>query len=143
MLKEIDPQEFLTVVRTLYGEARGEPHEGKHAVMWVILNRAREGTKYGGPTLEGVCRKKWQFSCWNEGDPMRAKLLTASINKLANCVRAALEVLEGKIADPTGGANHYLNPEVTRKIQPSGQLPSWAREDAITAKIGLHWFYKL
>ncbi len=25
-------------------------------------------------TLEGVCKKKWQFSCWNEGDPNKEKM---------------------------------------------------------------------
>ena len=133
---------FEVAVRTIYGEARGEPREGKHAVMWVILNRAR-GKGYGGPTLIGVCQRKFQFSCWNPGDSMRVKVELADVERLANCLEAATEVLVGKVPDPTGGATHYLNPEVTRRIRVDSDLPNWARDEWLTAKIGAHWFYKV
>lgn len=130
-----------TVARTIYGESRGEPREGKHAVAWVIVNRSRL-PGYGGPTLYGVCRKPWQFSCWNADDPMLPKLLAASVEKLGNCILAAVEVIAGKVPDPTGGATHYLNEAVTRKIR-GGSLPLWADETKITTRIGLHTFFRL
>lgn len=129
------------MARTLFGEARGEPWEGKIAVAHVILNRAKKNG-YGGPTIHGVCKKKWAFSCWNANDPMLPKLMNADVEKLQDCIRAALDAITGKEPDPTKGANHYLNPEVTRKIR-HGSLPEWADETKITAKLGLHWFYKL
>lgn len=135
--------EFEIVVRTLFGEARGEPREGKHAVVWVIVNRARIGRAYGGPELDGVCLKRKQFSCWNVYDPMRAKIKAATFTKLANCVAAAHEVLTGKVPDPTGGATHYLNPEMTRRIRGDGKLPSWAEGVTPVKIIGAHHFFKL
>ena len=133
---------FEILVRTLYGEARGEPREGKHAVAWVILNRAAIGKAYGGPSIAGVCLKTKQFSCWNAGDPMRVKVELADVPRLANCLAAATEVFTGEALDPTGGATHYLNPELTRQIR-GGTLPDWADPAKRTAVIGLHWFYKL
>jgi N-acetylmuramoyl-L-alanine amidase len=134
--------EFSVLVRTIYGEARGEPREGKIAVAWVIVNRSElEG--YGGPSLDGVCLKAHQFSCWNLDDPMRSKIRLARVPQLINCIHAGLDVVEGLVPDPTGGATHYLNPEVTKMIRPDGKLPSWAEDDKITAMIGKHTFYKL
>lgn len=129
------------MARTLYGEARGESYEGKLAVGHVIVNRAAKNG-YGGPTIAGVCKKRLQFSCWNDFDPMLPKMQAASVEKLFECIRAALEVVTGKHPDNTGGANHYLNPVATRKLR-GGSLPDWADESKITVKIGLHWFYKL
>lgn len=56
------------LARTIYGEARGEPWEGKIAVAWVVRNRAERGG-WWGDTIREVCLKPWQFSCWNETDP--------------------------------------------------------------------------
>lgn len=134
--------EFEIVCRTVYGEARGEPREGKYAVVWVIRNRA--GLRgYGGPTLDGVCLKKFQFSCWNKSDPMRPKIVRATGEQLANCLVATFDVLMDKVPDPTNGSMHYLNPEVTRRIRPDGKLPDWARDEYISAKIGKHFFYRI
>lgn len=129
------------MARTLYGEARGESYEGKIAVGHVIVNRSKRNG-YGGPTISGVCRKRLQFSCWNSFDPMLPKINAATVEQLADCIRAAVDVLTGKVADPTNGATHYLNPEATKKIR-GGSLPDWADMKKLTVKIGLHWFYKL
>jgi hypothetical protein len=53
-----------TLARTIYGEARGENMLGKRAVAHVILNRVKANS-WWGKTIAGVCRYKWQFSCWN------------------------------------------------------------------------------
>ena len=59
--------------KTIWAEARGEPLEGQIAVANVILNRARQGG-WWGDDVAGVCCKSKQFSCWNEGDPNRARM---------------------------------------------------------------------
>lgn len=59
--------------KTIWAEARGEPLEGQIAVANVILNRARQGGWWGDDVVK-VCRKPKQFSCWNNGDPNRAKM---------------------------------------------------------------------
>ena len=59
--------------KTIWAEARGEPLDGQIAVANVILNRARQGGWWGDDVVK-VCRKPKQFSCWNDGDPNRAKM---------------------------------------------------------------------
>ena len=44
--------------------------------------------------------------------------------------------------DPTGQANHYLNPVLTKKIR-KGALPDWADAEKKTVTIGRHDFYRL
>lgn len=131
-----DPVEVLA--RTLYGEARGEPVRGKEAVAAVIMNRVRKAEARGGwwwgDDVIGVCLKPWQFSCWNPGDPNRARILavTADNKTFATCLRIARRAIAGGLDDPTGGATHYHNRSVH---------PPWAWNHAPSAEIGGHLFY--
>src|SRR5512134_3045692 len=68
--------DLSVMARTVYGEARGEPHEGRLAVAHVILNRARAGGWFGAGVSE-VCL---QFSCWNPGDPNRPRLFQIELD---------------------------------------------------------------
>ncbi len=127
-----------TLARTLWGEARGEPVRGIEAVAAVVVNRVRvaerKGGHWWGASVIGVCRKPWQFSCWNEGDPNRPKLLavTASDPVFATCLRVARRAVTGLLPDPTGGATHYHHVRIH---------PSWARGHTPCAEIGRHLFY--
>lgn len=69
----ISPFNDGVAARTIYGEARGEPEEGKLCVGWVIRNRMAKGR--WGTTPASVCLAPVQFSCWNLKDPNRRKLL--------------------------------------------------------------------
>ena len=114
------------VARTLYGETRGESWPGKIAVAWVIRNRVElsekrileEGReKWWGRGYINVCLKPFQFSCWNENDPNRAKLQTVTLETEAifrECYAAAALVLSGGIPDPTSRSFHYINPKHAR-----------------------------
>ena len=127
-----------TLARTLYGEARGERVRGKEAVAAVIINRARLAGKRGGhwwgDTIETVCRRPWQFSCWNPSDPNRAKLEAVNPHNrvFASCLRIARRAIGDALADPTGGATHY---------HAKGCRPPWARGHTPSAEIGNHLFY--
>jgi cell wall hydrolase len=127
-----------TLARTLYGEARGESREGKIAVAWVVLNRARPGNPWPDSVAE-CCRQRWQFSCWNTNDPNLVKLTSVSLDKPSffNCWVVASEVIAGLHKDPTRGANHYLNPDAVTT------MPSWYDPNKVTATIGRHQFLKL
>jgi hypothetical protein len=58
---------------TIYGEARGEIDEGKIAVGTVILERVdKQG--WMGKTIQEVCLKPYQFSCYLPSDPNFPKL---------------------------------------------------------------------
>lgn len=127
------------LARTIYGEARGEKIGGMEAVASVILNRVkraekRNGRYWWGNTVRDVCLKKWQFSCWNENDPNRQKILSVSTKNRAFqiCHRIARRALAGTLKDPTDGATHY---------HAGGIFPPWARGRMYTAEFGNHQFY--
>src|SRR3546814_9989229 len=111
-----DPVDLLA--RTIWGEARGEPVRGMEAVAAVVMNRvARPG--WWGRTVASVCTKAYQFACWNEDDPNRAKLLavTDADPIFAIARRIARRAVAGTLDDPPVGATHY--PAVSI-------LPRWA-----------------
>lgn len=138
----LDPYEEKAVdvlARTLFGEARGEPVRGREAVAAVVINRvkrarSRAGGYWWGNTVEEVCRKPWQFSCWNAADPNRERIATvAADNKVfASCQRIARRAVRGRLEDPTFGSTHYH----ARAVH-----PPWARRRAPRVEIGNHLFY--
>jgi spore germination cell wall hydrolase CwlJ-like protein len=118
---------------TLWGEARGEGSAGMAAVACVVLNRVRRQT-YWGKNVTEVCRKPYQFSCWNANDPNRTALLrlNAQSPDLAGALTIARLAIENQLPDSTAGATHYHTRTVT---------PRWARGHAPCAVIGNHLFY--
>ena len=94
------------MARTVYGEARGEPDTGQRAVAHVILNRLRD--KRWPDSIKDVCLQPKQFSCWNEDDPNRERILSASLDasSFRLCAIACLEALEAP-TDITEGSTHY------------------------------------
>ena len=127
-----------TLARTLYGEARGELVRGKEAVAAVVMNRVRRAMERGGywwgSTVIEVCTRPWQFSCWNETDPNRARIEAVGRDNrnFQSCLRIARRALAGTLKDPTGGATHY---------HVKGLEPPWARDRKPSAVIGGHKFY--
>ena len=118
----------------LYGEARGESAIGAAAVWFVARNRA---VLHVTDLKEQFLQPK-QFSCFNEGDPNRAKLMRAWFNDGRHWSRAeaVCDLCEsGFLIDPTHGATHYYNPAIADP--PWGRKhPDW-RELAV---IGEHVF---
>ncbi len=123
--------DFLTLARTIYGEARGETLDGKIAVAWVIKNRAAEGGWWGANIMD-VCLKPRQFSCWD--DHNRASMMSATENTpmFKDCLYAAIAVLGGHIQDPTSGSCHYAV---------VGTNPKWAEGKTPVCTIGAHEFW--
>ncbi len=128
-----------SLARTIYGEARGETTQGKEAVAAVVMNRVRRAQETGGrywwgATVEEVCRRPWQFSCWNADDPNRKKLeaVTPANKAFQACLRIAGQAIAGKLKDPTGGATHYHAWTIR---------PTWAKAKTPSAEIGGHLFY--
>jgi spore germination cell wall hydrolase CwlJ-like protein len=129
-------EDLLTMTRTIFGEARGEPFEGKIAVGHVILNRVEEGGK--DHSIGAACLRREQFSCWNEGDPNRYWILNTGIDNphMLSCLHAAIEAIEEKAKgeDLTHGATHYH----TRQVH-----PYWAEGVTPLFEIGNHIFYRI
>ncbi len=124
-----DQADYLA--RTIYGEARGEGLRGMQAVANVVMNRVKAASWYGA-SVKDVCLKPYQFSCWNENDPNRAKILAATPVQLAQARNIAEQAIAGTLPDITGGATHYHAKSVN---------PYWAASMTKTATIGSHIFY--
>lgn len=120
-------------VRTLFGEARGEPVEGQRAVAHVLLNRVKEGR--WGRTLATVCLARAQFSCWNASDPNREQIAAvAEDDPVLQTLRAVLNDARNE-PDPTNGASHYFAVSMNRP-------PRWSESAKFCGRIGGHLFYK-
>ncbi len=132
------------LARTLYGEARGEylrRDGGISALMGianVVMNRVRHQSWFG-KTIEDVCLKPYQFSCWNENDPNRPVLLQVQSGKdkvFDTCVEVAKSVSGGSWPDITHGSDHYYAVWLAR-------APKWAVGKTPCFKVGQHVFFKL
>lgn len=132
------------LARTIFGEARGEGVAGMEAVAAVIMNRVNADLGHDGKPdwwgegVEGVCRQRYQFSCWNLDDPNRDKLCTVTSRDpwFHHAIEIAKRAIKGELPDPTKGANHYCTAAVADKT-------AWAKGRTPVAKIGGHWFFKL
>ena len=130
--------DLRTVAETIWGEARGEPFEGKLAVAWVIVNRAKKRNL----KPYQVCLQPYQFSCWNDKDPNYPLLVNRdkdiSDKVWRECTRAAIQVLGGfdmvgcTVTDRTKGATHYHTQAV---------MPYWAKGKEPCYVVGNHIFY--
>lgn len=133
--------ELDAVARTIWGEARSEGRQGMQAVANVIMNRVAS-SRWPNDVI-GVVKQPYQFSAWNFGDPNRAAM--QSVTAADPAFRAALEIAEqalrGTLPDITGGANHYLNVELTKQIR-GGRLPNWVDMADKTARVGKHTFLR-
>lgn len=133
--------EIYILARTIYGEARGEPWEGKLAIAWVVVNRlnadsARLDRLYGNSIRE-ICCKPAQFSCWNRLDRNYQVIQAAQLETDAAfraCLGAACAVLGGAVPDPTFGATHYHAASLKTP-------PAWAKGKTPCARIGMHLFF--
>lgn len=126
------------LAQTVLLEAEAEPFIGKLGVAYVVVNRAKKS----GESIPSIVWKKFQFSCWlNPLNDCAVRFERASTSDWYDSIRAATMALDGLVADPTDGATHYLNIELT-KILNKGKLPSWVSKLKHTIKIGQHDFYK-
>ena len=133
--------EVDVLARTIFGEARGEPHAGLDAVANVVLNRVKVAQKRGGKYWWGndiisVCQKPYQFSCWNRNDPSYKRLINVTPNNkhFATALRIARRAVIGTLEDNTHGATHYHADYVS---------PYWAVGEKPVTTISRHIFYKL
>jgi spore germination cell wall hydrolase CwlJ-like protein len=125
-----DPARALAA--TLWGEAPGEPFEGKIAIACVVRNRAN-APGWWGRDVVGVCTAPAQFTCWHDGQAQRVRHVDETDASFAQCLDIARDVLAGQYRDHTGGADHY-------HVASMDPPPPWARGRKPTARIGAHLF---
>jgi N-acetylmuramoyl-L-alanine amidase len=121
--------------RTIWGEARGEPYEGKVAVGRCIVTRWKSGKWFAGRTIAATAKKKYQFSCWLRSDPNRAKLLavTTADPSFRECIRAAQDAIDGKGPEWLAGVTHYHAKTI--------KTPKWAIGKRPAGELAGHIFY--
>ncbi len=142
-MKTISETDIMILADTIYGEARGEytrPQGGLAsliAVANVVMNRLESSSHYG-KTIQEVCKRRFQFSCWSPMDPNRHILESPQRMKdplWQTCQQVADHVACGQWPDLTQGSNHYY----ARWIRP----PFWAEGLKARVIIGQHLFYQL
>lgn len=128
-------KDAYVVVGTVWEEAKGEGKSGMHAVLNVIMNRAKGDISRA---RDEVLKPK-QFSIWNnvsdpEGYCIRLAKRAADEESFQIAVQLVDAAMKGNLPDITGGATHYYNPKKAS--------PSWANTLQVTKVIGNHVFMK-
>lgn len=136
----LTPEPVDIVARTLWAEARSHGMDGMAAVANVIANRVAQPGWWGKDWV-GVCKAKWQFSCWNPQEAAKNRILT--VNRadpdFNDALAIAAAAIAGELRDRTGGADHYYAEYISE--------PDWAKGRKATAIIGplrqRHFFYRI
>jgi len=137
------------IAAALIGEAGGEGEKGMHAVMNVIINRARGSNDLVRNAVSNVLKPK-QFSFFNNYNAGREEMsqIIQRASKHSNWAKArevALLGLSGKLKDITDGATHYHVSSGPGKVAPKWSNPKVGGkniEAAVTNTIGHHTFLK-
>jgi hypothetical protein len=129
---------------TIYGEARGESEEGKIAVGSVILERV-DLQGWMGKTLQEVCLKPFQFSCFLPSDPNFSALKLIAMDWDTKLMRSlALQGLYGIASDLIDGLIPRT-PEITKNHATQYKTieckAAWADKMILVTVIGNHQFY--
>ncbi len=132
------------LARTIYGEARGEYFRSDGGIASlvcvanVIVNRAKKPKRYG-ENIAKICKRPYQFSCWNKNDPncmILSKVQQGDDKIFDLCLQVAENVLKGQWPDLTDGANHYHASWMKT-------YPAWSMGHVPTKRAGQHLFYEL
>lgn len=127
-------QDVELLARTIWGEARGEGRKGMEAIAAVIVNRMMHPTRWAHDVY-GVVTADKQFSCWNERDPNRVKLLDRlTDDEFKVALEIARNALEHRSMD-LSGATHFHVKTIA---------PCWSSSKDVKRlkRIGKHVFYK-
>ena len=139
MVLALTRNEMAVIAHTVLLEAEDQAFHGKLAVAFVIKNRMEKSHK----SAYDICWAPWQFSCWLENLDKIGKRMTNAPGEMVQDSWKAVELaITESVSDPTQGATHYLNIEVTKQQRGDGKLPSWVEAMEHTVTIGAHDFYK-
>src|ERR1700688_4394369 len=121
MADDLSAQDRDLLTRTVLSEAGTDGAPGMAAVASVIKNRIASGNYGASPS--DVVLQPGEFSAWglprtDPNSPSRWSTKNPDYQKAAALVDS---VWAGKTPDPTGGADHYLNPAIVKAR--TGTLP--------------------
>lgn len=118
--------DIAAIVDTLIAEGYAEGPEGMRRIAETILNRAEQR----GISPAEVVRQRAQYTGYENPGP--AARQAQALPTARSAAQAAWLQAQGP-DDPTGGANHYFNPNIV--------TPSWASAMTPTGQYGNHAFY--
>ena len=124
----IDPATLMCATLLVYFEARGEPIQGREAVVEVALNRVAS-PRYPDHLCDVVFQPH-QFSFVHAN---KTPAPDETSPQWQDAQRIARYMLAQPYTPQTGGALYYHNGTVS---------PRWASRMTITARIGGHVFYR-
>lgn len=118
-------------IYTIVAEGRNQSLEGQIAIANVIRNRVAQKRWYGR-TVEEVCKKPWQFSCWNNKKDRNYPYNIKITNNIWNNAKKAWDLSAN--TNLVDNANLYH----TTKVK-----PSWNKSKKVKfiKKIDDHLFY--
>lgn len=131
---------LMCLALNVYFEARNQSLEGQLAVAQVVVNRTIDDRYPDTP-----CKVIYDARTYSSGFPKRHQCQFSwycdgksdkPTDKAAfeRAMQITIYLMKSNVSDITNGATHYH----TRHI-----LPSWAKGQEPTAKIGDHVFYRL
>lgn len=125
------------IARTLWGEFRSHGEEGMQTVANTLCNRLASGVAWWGTTLRDICLHPKQYSCWNEGDPNRPKILNISVSDPQYVIALSLaeQAYAGTLPDLTKRADSYFDERM--KV-----WPKWSRQLTPVYFLSPHRYYK-
>lgn len=118
-------QDIQDIINTLIAEGVGEGEEGMRRIAETILTRGKQR----GLTPAEVVRERAQYTGYSAPGP--AAVRAQSDPSAISAAQAAWALAQGP-DDPTGGANHYWNPNIVN--------PSWAGSMKPLGQYGNHAF---
>jgi spore germination cell wall hydrolase CwlJ-like protein len=154
---EIQQEEAFCLAQNVFMEAKGENLAGKSAVAHVTLNRVKHA-KYPstvcGVTKQAKLRTNWkgydvpiigmcQFSWYCDGKSdniqiiyeqgkSKGKQIGPNMEAWKQSVQVSLLALKGVTIDPTSGATHYYNHNISS--------PNWGQVYPVVAILSNHTF---
>lgn len=133
---KITPQDVDKVVRTVWGEARGEGPIGMKAVAAVIKNRADQT----GQSLTDIVLAPNQFEPWSNPETRSAmESLSANDPAYKQIFALVAPILGGSEPSPVGNADHFYSP--TAQEQLGRAAPKW--DNGTGTDLGRHRFFAL
>ncbi len=128
-------QDVTFMALVIWREARGEPHAGKVAVGYTIMNRVLRPSWWGHTVLE-VVTKKWQYSSMTDPNDHQLTLWPLESDpRWVECMDVARGVYDKTLPNPAPCADSYF----ADYIAP----PRWADRKKFVAKIGRHNFFDI
>lgn len=118
------------LVRTVYGEVRGQAPREIQEVTGVILRRQRMG--HWGATVCQVVKAPRQFSAWNKGDPNRKIMLRKGVEKTKSWKRVERVVMATLSSGYVSPHDHYWH----RAAMKGRKNPRWAKSCRVRSSVG-------